>query len=227
MKLGFASAFAMITATGIAFGQEVAITEDMPSVKIETNNEVLVIERIQDKEHRLSSDFTKTSRPCPPFCIAPMEAAPGVATYGELEVIAFMQDALPAEKGLLIDARIPSWFQKGSIPGAINVPFPLFSKEDNPYHDDILQALGAARNADGWDFTDAKALTVFCNGPWCDQSPLAIRNLVDSGYPADKLFYYRGGMQAWLAMGLSVTNQELLQTDEEVAQSAGGAGADQ
>ncbi len=226
MKLGFASAFAMIAVTGVAFAQDVAITKDVPSVEIKTSSEVLVIERIQDGEHRLSSDFTKTSRPCPPFCIAPMEAAPGVATFGELELIKFMQDALPEENGLLIDARIPSWFEKGSIPGSINVPFPLFSKEDNPYHDDILQALGAKRDGDGWDFTEAKSLTLFCNGPWCDQSPTAIRNLVDAGYPADKLFYYRGGMQAWLAMGLTTTNQEIQQADAEAAQSA-TAGVDQ
>ena len=29
--------------------------------------------------NRLVDDFTKTSRPCPPFCIHPITAAPGVA----------------------------------------------------------------------------------------------------------------------------------------------------
>jgi len=44
---------------------------------------------------------------------------------------------------------------------------------------------------------------LFCNGPWCDQSPRAIRGLRKIGYPADKLHYYRGGMQDWLIMGLT------------------------
>ncbi|MGA1179662.1 MAG: rhodanese-like domain-containing protein, partial [Marivivens sp.] len=36
------------------------------------------------------------------------------------------------------------------------------------------------------------------------QSPTAIRNLLEVGYPAERIFYYRGGMQAWRMLGLSV-----------------------
>jgi len=45
---------------------------------------------------------------------------------------------------------------------------------------------------------------LWCNGPWCGQSPHAIRGLLDLGYPAEKLYYYRGGMQAWQSLGLTV-----------------------
>ena len=31
--------------------------------------------------------------------------------------------------------------------------------------------------------------------------------LTEAGYPADRIFYYRGGMQSWRLLGLSVTDQ--------------------
>ena len=37
-----------------------------------------------------------------------------------------------------------------------------------------------------WDFTAAKDLVVWCNGPACGQSPRAIRGLLDAGYPGTR-----------------------------------------
>ncbi len=68
----------------------------------------------------------------------------------------------------------------------------------------ILKDLGGAYNKDGsWDFSQAKTILLYCNGAWCGQSPTAIRALMDIGYPANKLKYYRGGMQAWQLLGLT------------------------
>jgi hypothetical protein len=39
---------------------------------------------------------------------------------------------------------------------------------------------------------------------WCGQSPTNIRQLLSMGYPADKLKWYRGGMQDWQILGLTV-----------------------
>ena len=58
--------------------------------------------------------------------------------------------------------------------------------------------------AEAWDFSQAKTLVMFCNGIWCPQSPAAIRRLLAMGYPAAKIKYYRGGMQNWFALGLTV-----------------------
>ena len=33
---------------------------------------------------------------------------------------------------------------------------------------------------------------------------MAIKAMLREGYPADKIFYYRGGMQAWHILGLTV-----------------------
>ena len=43
---------------------------------------------------------------------------------------------------------------------------------------------------------------LFCNGPQCPQSPDALRQLVEAGYPADRLAYYRGGLHDWVTLAL-------------------------
>lgn len=194
--------FLVITNTH-ASAQEVKITPDISAFSVDINGEMIQIERIQDTSHRLAPEFTKTSRPCPPFCIHPVSASPGVETVGELEVLDFLDNEVATGAGLLIDARVPDWFAKGTIPGAVNVPF-VALEENNPYRDEILKALGAVQNGETWNFDSAKNLMLFCNGPWCDQSPRAIRNLLAVGYPTDKLSYYRGGIQLWMLLGLTV-----------------------
>jgi hypothetical protein len=32
--------------------------------------------------------------------------------------------------------------------------------------------------------------------------------MIDAGYPADKIAYYRGGMQVWRLLGLTVTGED-------------------
>ena len=49
----------------------------------------------------------------------------------------------------------------------------------------------------------AKTLVMFCNGMWCGQSPASIDALRKFGYPADKIKYFRGGMQTWKILGLT------------------------
>ncbi len=184
--------------------QSVRITPEMSSSTIVLGNgEELLIERIQDTSHRLENEFTMTSRPCPPFCISPISAAPGVETVGEIEVVDFLQGSVSGGKGLLIDSRMPDWFSKGTIPGAVNVPFATL-EPNNPYRNEILKALGAQDTDGNWSFEEAKELLLFCNGPWCDQTPRAIRSLRQAGYPAEKIKFYRGGMQVWLLLGLTV-----------------------
>lgn len=203
MKRLFLAALAAVTFNTTATAQEVRITPDSFSHSVNINGKTLQIERIQDTAHRLDDEFTKTSRPCPPFCIHPISAAPGVETVGEIEVIDFLKTSVADGRGLLIDSRVPEWHAKGTIPGAVNVPFSTL-EPNNPYRDEIIKALGGSKTGSGWDFSNALDLMMFCNGPWCDQSPRAIRNLTDAGYPADKIKYYRGGMQLWLLLGLNV-----------------------
>jgi len=190
-----------------ATAQDVRITPDMDAFKTSINGRLIEISRIQDTSNRLTTEFAKTSRPCPPFCIHAISAAPGVATIAELEVLDFLETEVATGKGLLVDARVPEWFAKSTIPGAVNIPFPTL-EETNPFRDEILKAIGAiplgAEGDDEWDFNNAMDLALFCNGPWCDQSPRAIRALVAVGYPPSKLRYYRGGIQMWSLLGLTL-----------------------
>jgi rhodanese-related sulfurtransferase len=157
-----------------------------------------------------------------------MEAAPGVITVGEIELLEFLKNRVERGSGLLVDARAESWYLKGTIPGSVNIPFTAFTGEDkNPAAlPDALARLGVRKGATvnwsdsthrgvdefgaharsyDWDFSGAKDVLLFCNGPWCDQSPRAIRALVKLGYPVNKIYYYRGGMQDWLQLGLTIT----------------------
>jgi rhodanese-related sulfurtransferase len=190
---------------GTAFAQDVRLTEDLPYVDIKYGNQTVRIERIQNQDNILTGAFAKTSRPCPPFCIHPMSVAPGVKTVGEMEMIDFMLTDLKDGNGLLIDARTPDWYGKGTIPGSVNIPFTVFTAEkSDPAFQKAVTRCGVVTRQDGsLDFSKAKKLLMFCNGPWCDQSPRAIKGLMRHGYPPEKLVYYRDGIQMWQLLGLT------------------------
>ena len=184
---------------------KVGITKDLKSLDITYGGKTVKIERIQDSKHKLTNGFAKTSRMCPPFCVQPIEIHKGVKTVGEVELLSFLDNEVKNSKGLLIDARLPDWFEKGTIPGSINIPFSILDGGLESVHAKrILKLLGATVTDNKWDFKNAQELLLFCNGLWCGQSPRAIGDLLDMGYPADKLFWYRGGMQSWQLLGLTV-----------------------
>jgi rhodanese-related sulfurtransferase len=213
----------------------VKITKDKTYSTVYDEGKLVKISRIQDTSHVIDGSFAKTSRPCPPFCINPLNIDEDVKTVAELEVIKFMETSMYRGDGVLIDARTPSWFKKGTIPGSVNIPFTTFEQEyDDLELAEVLVSLGAVerdevnpvlrmvesvgllggdQKTEHWDFTEAKELLLWCNGPWCGQSPRAIRGLLSVGYPAEKLFYYRGGMQMWQSLGLTT----ILPTDTSVA----------
>jgi len=188
-----------------ASAQEVNIAPNLRYLDITVSGKKVRIERNQNTNNRLTNSFAKTSRVCPPFCVHPMKAAPDVETTGELELVQFLKSRVETKSGLLIDARLPSFFKKGTIPGSVNIPFTLFSPDNNPYYEKILAVLGAVKRPGGrWNFSSAMPLMVFCNGPWCDQSTRAIKHLLDAGYPPERIYYYRGGMQNWQALGFNI-----------------------
>lgn len=183
---------AFVFATPALSEGEVFITKDMPFAEIETENGTVVIERIQDVENELWGEWSRTSRPCPPFCIQPINAVEGTTLIGELEMIAALQDP----DTVVIDVRSRSSYQAGTIPGAINVPFDQITHK--------LEDLGCEPDFDGYDCSTAKKVALFCNGPWCGQSPSAARFMIAAGYPPELISLYRGGMQVWNMFGLTV-----------------------
>ncbi|MEE9427490.1 MAG: rhodanese-like domain-containing protein [Paracoccaceae bacterium] len=176
-----------------AIAQEaVNISRDVAGVSVPTAKGPVEISRIQDNANVISPDWARTSRPCPAFCIQPMSPAEGVSTIGELEILAMLQDP----DAIVVDSRTPKWFQGGTIPGAVSIPFTEAA--------DRMGELGCEIDFDGWDCEDAKPVALFCNGMWCGQSPTAIRRMIEAGYPAERISYYRGGMQVWRMLGLTV-----------------------
>lgn len=172
--------------------REVRIAAGIMSVMVETPEGPVEIARIQDTEHRIEGEWAKTSRPAPPAVLQPLVPVTGVRPLGELELI----DMLLRPDVIVVDSRKPDQYARGTIPGAVNIPF--------AEADERLELLGCSRRADGWDCGDAQQIALFCNGAWCGQSPTAIRRMVAAGYPPERMFYYRNGMQGWLLQGLTV-----------------------
>lgn len=183
-----------IVLAGPALAEPVGITKERMEVAVPLpDGGSAAISRIQDNDHQVSGDWARTSRACPPFCIQPIQPAPGVTTIGELELLAMLEDP----EAMVVDGRVRRDFEGGSIPGAINIPYTEAA--------DRLDELGCEVDFDGFDCTNAKPVALFCNGPWCGQSPTAARRMIEAGYPAERIFYYRGGMQVWRLLGLTVT----------------------
>jgi rhodanese-related sulfurtransferase len=142
--------------------------------------------------------------------LIPMQLDEDLETYGELEVLLFIKEMQHNKNLLLVDSRTEKWFTYRTIPGAVNIPFNYFKERENyEFHfEDALKHLGVFVEKDGeFDFDDAKTLLLFCNGPWCTQSPSMIFALLKIGYPAEKLKWYRGGMQDWLGAGMTSTRE--------------------
>lgn len=188
---------------------EVNISEHLEAVDVLHNGEVVRIERQQDPDNTINPAYALTSRKCPPFCIQPMQLAVGVETIGELELLDYLRQIHAGDDSILvIDSRTPDWVTRGTIPGSVNIPWTLLKPEAgaDPFAiSDLLREKFNVRNREGlWDFSNARTLVLFCNGMWCGQSPSNIRSLLDYGYPAHKLKWYRGGMQDWESLGLTV-----------------------
>ncbi|TKA89736.1 rhodanese-like domain-containing protein [Guyparkeria sp. SB14A] len=201
----------LLAAAGVVSAEEmkVKVTPDLESVTVMHEGKEVVIKRDQDPDSRIAEDYTQTSRECPPFCVQPMQLLPGVHTIGEIELLEMLADrAMGEDEFLLIDSRTPDWYNKGTIPSAQNIPWTQLHPEASTFDPFVAETLlideFGVKKTDGlFDFRDAKKLVLFCNGPWCGQSPTNIRAMVGMGYPADKIYWYRGGMQLWHTLGLT------------------------
>ena len=200
----------LLTFAGAALAADlpVGITADQPWLDVVHQGRVVRIERDPDNFGQIAPDYAMTSRPCPPYCIQPMQLAPGVETVAELEVLDALKRISRRDDSLLvIDSRETEWLERsGLIPGAVHVPWMRLhpAHTDADAIADTLQLMfGAARHGPLWNFENARTLLLYCNGPWCGQSATNIKHLLLLGYPAHKLKWYRGGMQSWKSLGLT------------------------
>jgi rhodanese-related sulfurtransferase len=191
----------------IAEDKPVNLTAELPYVDIKHNKKIVRIQRNQDNASIIDLEFALTSRPCPPYCIQPAKIAEGVETIAEMEVIQYLQKISQGDSGIMvIDSREEKWLSQGMIPGAINIPWTeLYNKSAS--QEKVIEILtltfDVVKIGSLWNFENAKTLIFYCNGAWCGQSPTNIRALLNLGYPAKKIKWYRGGIQSWKSLGLT------------------------
>lgn len=112
--------------------------------------------------------------------IQPMQVADDVITIGEQEVYHHQKMMLS-----IIDSRKENTTEGVSIPGSKSIPY-----------DELAGRM---------DELDKEYPNIFfCNGPQCPQSSTAVKNLLNAGFPANRILYYRGGMHDWITLGLPV-----------------------
>lgn len=185
-----------------------AIDRGLSKVEIKHDGRPVTIMRSQDLDNTVDPRYAKTSRKCPPFCIQPIVISGGVQTLGEPELIDYISRAVTDDSILIIDSRTPGWVSKGTIPGSINIPWtelnPAVGTDPLLIAEILEERFGAVSLEGLWDFTHAKTLVLFCNGMWCGQSPTNIKTLLKFGYPAAKIKWYRGGLQDWEILALTV-----------------------
>ena len=174
-------------------------------VKLNLNDEEFIITRSGAAKITPLYESTNRGR------VQPIILADGIETIGEIELIKYLQEMQNDDSIVLVDTRKPGWHARLTLPGAINMPYTDFDDLENT--ESNLEDLEVVKKEDGtYDFTDAKTILVFCNGYWCGQTPGMVLEskyaLTKIGYPVEKIKYYRGGMQAWTSLGLTVVGDE-------------------
>ena len=172
--------------------KSINITEKLVSVDAEHLEHNIIIERVS----------SSTALSCPPFCIEPIKIK-GIETVGALELLFFIQEVEKKRDGLLIDVRPNSKYKEETIPSAINLPYEILRKA-SPYQKEVLKSLGAKKVKKGWFFKNPQKLLIFGESSFSPEASKAVKELLNLGYPTNKLLYYRGGILSWKALGLTL-----------------------
>lgn len=182
----------------------VFISPAVISIDIKHRGKVIKLQRNQDRDNEISDFYLPTYRgkiqPMHPFTPHQVE------TIGTLEMIDYIQQKSENNDNLvIIDTRTPDWVAiSGGIPTAVNIPYIQFKNQEKAL--EIMENQLGVQVDDTFDFTYAKTLVMYCNGIWCGQTPEAVKALLNYGYPAAKIKYFRGGMQNWKALGLTTVD---------------------
>ncbi|CAI8918120.1 MULTISPECIES: rhodanese-like domain-containing protein [Pseudomonas] len=88
---------------------------------------------------------------------------------------------------VLVDVRGPLAFERGHVPGAINIPTRLLTAE------------GLA------EYSTSTLFVVYCAGPHCNGANKAAVKLAALGYPVKEMI---GGVTGWLDEGFSLSTTQ-------------------
>jgi len=198
----------------------VKVIEQNQSITIEREVDASCMNLTMNEESFWGGDFATSiiPKPCKKSfvttkgVIQPLSLHKDIETFAELEVLEYIKfkSSKEPQNYLLVDSRPSSWFEHSTIPSAINVPFEdLVIDED--FKEEYTQAyakLGVKIENGVFDFSQAKEILLFCNGSWCTHSPRAIKTLLEIGYPAKKIKWYRGGITSWTSVGLTLLKKK-------------------
>jgi len=123
--------------------------------------------------------------------LQPLIPAEGIHPVTEIEVIQALNDP----EFVVVDMRTIEWRVKATIPGSIHIPYTEVAIR--------LDELGCEKTDNGFSCEKPMKVVGFCNGPVCPQSPMAMKAMIREGFPADSIYYYRGGMLDWDTLGLT------------------------
>lgn len=131
----------------------------------------------------LASNFI-AEKPLPLFkALAKPDPVAGAVSFAEVDAD-FVRQLSVDPNTVLIDARLPELFNRGHIPGAVNLPLSRFD-------DFIVEWMERLRSA--------RQLIVYCSGRSCNDSYELARRLLEKGFK--DLFLYSSGMEDWLEKG--------------------------
>ena len=141
--------------------------------------------------------------------IHPMQIHKDIVTYGEIEVLEFVDNMQYDDTMLFIDTRGEEWYEYRTIPGAINIHYVYMMKPEvfEEEYKEYLLKLGIHGKKKPFDFSQAKIILLFGNGAWCSQTPMMVKSLLALGYPPEKIRWYRGGMDNWLGLSMTTTRK--------------------
>lgn len=131
--------------------------------------------------------------------LQPLIPIKGVVPADEIDILKALND----KDSIVVDMRVVEDRANGTIPGSVGIPYTEVTMRMNE--------LGCQKSSAGsskWDCSKAKKVYAFCNGPVCPQSPIAIAAMTRDGFPVTKIYYYRGGMLDWDALGLTTVKGE-------------------
>jgi len=178
--------------SSLAFGQAASIAPGTP-LNIFDNQKTVTVQTSTGPVN-----ITRTMTPCAKNggTLQPLVPVAGVHPVGEIEIL----EALNDRESLVVDMRDTNDRVKGTIPGSVGIPYTEVVSR--------MTELGCTKNGTQWQCQAAKKVYAFCNGPVCPQSPIAIKAMTREGFPASKIYYYRGGMLDWDALGLTSVKNE-------------------
>ena len=130
----------------------------------------------QNPEQRFDAELT-TLVTAPPLKIAPA----ATVALGQF------RSAVDSKSALILDARPSAFFERGHVPGALNLSRDNFARD---YHElsAVLKGVGD------------KPIIVYCSGGDCHDSRMVANALLSLGFGDVSVF--TGGWEAWSGAGL-------------------------